>query len=271
EHARRRDPRRAGLGDAPAAPERGVGVPHLRLARDAQDQARPGAADRRDDHARALPADVHVPVRRRAGRLDGGVPAVPPARHARAVRPVHRRVLRRDAQHGRHEGRRRSLPHAAGVAPGPAHRRRPRRLRPLRDRRHRRDGPGADHGLPARGGRRRGARGDRPRRRLLVRARLGVHDGRHADARAQRRDEHRLHGALPADLPEQHLRRSADAAGMARGLRRRQPDLAPDDRGARAHGRDGERRRRRARARRGRRADRGLRSSDRPPLPRQGV
>ena len=53
----------------------------------------------------------------------------------------------------------------------------------------------------------------------------------------ERGDERRLHGALPADLPQQHLRRARDAAGAARGVRRRQPDLAPHHRGARADGR----------------------------------
>ena len=113
-------PRRRG---APAAPERAVGVPDLRLARDAEDQARPGAADRRVDHAGAVPAHVHLPVRRRGRGLDAGVPAVPAPRRARAVRAVHLRLLRRVAQHGHHQGRGRPLPLAAAVAAGAARRR----------------------------------------------------------------------------------------------------------------------------------------------------
>ena len=76
---------------APAARRaRVAAVPDLRLARHAQDQARPRAADRRDAHAGAVPADVHVPVRRRGRGLDRRLPAVPAARHARAVGAVHR-------------------------------------------------------------------------------------------------------------------------------------------------------------------------------------
>ena len=60
---------------------------------------------------------------------------------------------------------------------------------------------------------------------------------------AQRGHERRLHGHLPADLPQQRLRRSRDAAGRARVVRRRQPDLDPGRRLARA---DGRQRRRRA-------------------------
>ena len=59
----------------------------------------------------------------------------------------------------------------------------------------------------------------------------------------ERGAEHRLHVPVPADLPQQHLRRPLDAAELARGVRRRQPDLAPDDRRARADVRHGERRR----------------------------
>ena len=42
---------------------------------------------------------------------------------------------------------------------------------------------------------------------------LGLHDPRAAAALAQRRHERRLHGDLPAHLPEQRLRRAGDAAG----------------------------------------------------------
>jgi ABC-2 type transport system permease protein len=61
----------------------------------------------------------------------------------------------------------------------------------------------------------------------------GLHGRRLADARAECRDEHRLHGAVPARLPEQHLRRARHAAQLARVVRRGQPDLVPRDRDAR--------------------------------------
>ena len=47
-------------------------------------------------------------------------------------------------------------------------------------------------------------------------------------AHAQRGHERRLHGPLPARLPQQHLRGAVHPAELARGVRRRQPDLAPD-------------------------------------------
>jgi hypothetical protein len=78
------------------------------------------------------------------------------------------------------------------------------------------------------GGRgRRRARGDGAGGRVLLRPGLGVHDRRAADAHAQRRHERRLHGPVPADLPEQRLRRAGDPPGVARGIRRRQSDLPP--------------------------------------------
>ena len=57
-------------------------------------------------------------------------------------------------------------------------------------------------------------------------------------ALAERGHERGLHGHLPAHLPSQRLRRPGDAAGGARGVRRRQPDLDPGDRLARADGRE---------------------------------
>ena len=48
-----------------------------------------------------------------------------------------------------------------------------------------------------------------------------------AAALAQRRHERGLHGDLPADVPEQRVRRPGDAAERARGVRERQPDLDP--------------------------------------------
>ena len=77
-HAGHRPPgRRSGrrppgdrLHRPPAAGERDVGRAHLRVARDAEGQARARAAPRRDDHAGDVRAHVHLPVRRRDRRVD---------------------------------------------------------------------------------------------------------------------------------------------------------------------------------------------------------
>ena len=61
--------------------------------------------------------------------------------------------------------------------------------------------------------------------RVRVRALLGVHHRRAADARAQRRHERRLHVPLPAHLPLQRLRRAEHTARVAEGVRQRQPGL----------------------------------------------
>ena len=113
-------PQGARLDAAAAARERDVGRADLRLARDAEGQARPRAAARRDDHAGDVRADVHVPVRRRDRRLDRRVPRLHPSRHPRDVGAVHDRLLGRRAQHRPHQGRRRPLPHAADLAAGAA-------------------------------------------------------------------------------------------------------------------------------------------------------
>ena len=141
----------------------------------------------------------------------------------------------------------------ADLAARAARRRAARRQRPLRRGRH------GDHRARAsslgfrpsarRGRRGRGARaGGRVRLRPLV----GLHDARAAAALAQRGDERGLHGHLPADLPQQRVRRAGDAAGRARGVRRREPDLDPRDGLARADGGQRRRQRHRDRARRGR-------------------
>ena len=80
-HEHRRDPRRARLHAAPAAGERALGRPHVRLARDAEGQARPGAVARRDDHAGDVRPDVHLPLRRCDQRLDRRLPGLHPPRH----------------------------------------------------------------------------------------------------------------------------------------------------------------------------------------------
>ena len=67
----------------------------LRLARDAQGQARPRAAPRRDDLAGDVRAHVHLPVRRRGRRLDRGVPPVHPPRDPRHAGPVQHGLRRR--------------------------------------------------------------------------------------------------------------------------------------------------------------------------------
>ena len=189
--------RRAGVDRAATPPRPMVGRDDLRLARHAEDQARARAADRRDDHAGAVLAHVHVPLRRRPVGLDRRVPAVHPARHPRAVGAVYVRVLRRCAEHRHDQGRRRPLPLAADLAPGAARRRSARRQHALRARGDRGRGARPRHGLQPRGRRRRGARRDAARDRLRVRAVMGVHDARSASAHAERGDEHRLHVALP--------------------------------------------------------------------------
>ena len=57
---------------ATGATRTAVDVDDVRLARAAQDQARPGAALRRDGVPRHADADLHVPLRRRARRLGRG-------------------------------------------------------------------------------------------------------------------------------------------------------------------------------------------------------
>ena len=69
---------------------------HVRLAVGAQDQARTRAARRRHRHPGPVHAAVHLPLRRRARRLDPRLPAVPAARHARPGRRVRHRLQRRD-------------------------------------------------------------------------------------------------------------------------------------------------------------------------------
>ena len=110
----------ARLHPAPAARERGLGGAHLRLARDAQGQARSRAAARRDDHPGDVRAPVHLPVRRRDRRLDRRVPRLHPPRDPGDVGPVHHRLLGGRAQHRPDPGRRRPLPLAADLEP--AHR-----------------------------------------------------------------------------------------------------------------------------------------------------
>ena len=67
----------------------------------------------------------------------------------------------------------------------------------------------------------------------------GLYDPWASHARAERGPERRLHDPLSAHLPQQHLRRSEDVAGMASDVRGRQPDLAARDGIARPDGRNG--------------------------------
>ena len=153
---RRHDHRRSGpqqgarLHPAPAAGERGLRRADLRLARNAQGQARARAAARRDHHAGDVRRDVHVPVRRRDRRLDGRVPGLHPARHPRHVGALHHRLLGRRAQHGPHQGRGRPLPLAADLAARAAGRRAARRQRALPGGRHGDRRARRDPRLPAR-------------------------------------------------------------------------------------------------------------------------
>ena len=107
--------------DLPPAPgQRALGRAHLRLARDAEGQARPRAAARRDDHAGDVRAHVHLPVRRRDRRVDRRVPGLHPPRDPGDVGAVHHRLLGGRAEHRPDQGRRRPLPLAADLAAGAA-------------------------------------------------------------------------------------------------------------------------------------------------------
>ena len=135
---------------SPAARERIVRRAHLRLARDAEGQARARAAARRDHHAGDVRPDVHVPVRRRDRGLDRRVPRLHPPRHPRDVGAVHDGLLGRRAQHGPDEGRGRPLPLAPDLAAGAAGRRPAGRQRALPGGRHRDRRARRDPRLPAR-------------------------------------------------------------------------------------------------------------------------
>ncbi|CAA9501129.1 MAG: Efflux ABC transporter, permease protein, partial [uncultured Solirubrobacteraceae bacterium] len=251
----------ARLDAAPAARNPQAGRDGVRLARDAQGQARPRAAARRDDHAGDVRPDVHLPVRRGDRRFDGRIPELHPAGRPRDVHSLHDGVLRHRAEHGPHEGRRRPLPLAADLAPGAARRRAARRHGPLPHRRHRDRRARRRARVSPRCRHRRRAGGDGARARVRLRAVLGLHDARSAAALAQCRDERRLHGDLPADVPQQRLRRARDAARRAEGVRRRQPDLDPVDGVARADARQRRHQRHPHRARDGGGADGDLRAA----------
>src|SRR5215469_2239607 len=119
-------------GWSPAgAAQRAGCLGRLRLARPAQDQARPGDAARRDRHPGDLHADVHLPVRRRAGRLPPPLPAVHRPRHARHGRPAGHDVRRDRPGHRPGERHHRPVPRPAHLAAGTGHRRPARRHRLL--------------------------------------------------------------------------------------------------------------------------------------------
>ena len=220
-------PRRLGAVLAPrraaAAAQRAVGVADVRLAGDAEDQARAGAAVRRDGVPDHHDADVHVPLRRRAGRLDRReyLQFLLPGIMVTSVVMI-TMYTGVGAQHRHREGRLRPVPHAAGLAAGG------RWSADL-------SATCSATSLAAAGDpRRRPGPGLPPRRRrrsacspgsallvvfsfafswvwtmfgLLLRTRE-VGDGRQHD------------GAVPADLPEQRLRRPEHDAGLAAGVRR---------------------------------------------------
>ena len=75
--------------------------------------------------------------------------------------------------------------------------------------------------------------------RVLDRAGLGLHHPRPDHARAQRGAQRRLHGAVPAAVPEQRVRAAGDAPERAEAVRGREPGLAAGDRRARADERHG--------------------------------
>ena len=79
---------------APAEGRRSVSRPDLRLARDAEGEARAGAARRRDDHARDVRPPLHLPVRRGDRGIDRRLPRLHHARGPGHRRPRHDRLLR---------------------------------------------------------------------------------------------------------------------------------------------------------------------------------
>ena len=103
----------------------------LALARDAEDQARPVPAVRRDAFADHVHAAVHVHVRRRARGIAAGLHPVPAPGHPGADHHLHHRLHGRRPQHRHPEGPVRPLPLAADVAAGADPRRARRRPVPL--------------------------------------------------------------------------------------------------------------------------------------------
>ena len=134
-----------------AAPSAALGRPDLRLARDAQGQARPRAAARRDRHPGDVRPDVHLPLRRRDRRLHRRVPATTSCPGILVMSVLFTTVysgvaLNTDLTKGVVD-RFRSLPI---WRPAPLVGRAARRQRALRARRHGDHRAGRDPGLPAR-------------------------------------------------------------------------------------------------------------------------
>ena len=139
-------------GTSAGPPQARGSVTRVRLAIAAQDQARARTARRRHRNPRAVHAAVHLPVRRRARRLDPRLPAVPAARHAGPGGRLRHRLQRRNPQpRPRHRGVR-PVPVDAGLAAGADRRRADRRPRPLPAGRGPRDRTRLRDGLPAHGG-----------------------------------------------------------------------------------------------------------------------
>ena len=146
----------------------------VRLPGAAEDQARPRAALRRDRHPGRVHADVHLPVRRRAGRLTRPVPAVPAARHAGHGRAAGQHVRRDRPEHRHSQGDHRPVPVPARLAARPGRRGGPRRRCPLPDRRRAGHRPRPGHGLPPARRRARRAGRDGPAARLRAVPVLGM-------------------------------------------------------------------------------------------------
>ena len=193
-------------------------------------------------HAGDVPAHVHVPVRRRlAGSTEEYLQYILPGMLVQSVLFTAVYSGRR-AEHRRDQGRHRPLPLAADLARRAAGRRGVGDAVRYVFAGDRRDGARLRHGL-----RRRRRRPRRARRRsrsssssrsalswvfttlgMILRAPNAVMNAG-------------LHGPLPADLPQQHLRRARDAAGGLKTFVDVNPISHLDHRGARADGGRGRR------------------------------
>ena len=192
---------------APAHAIGGCRLARVRVASDAEDQARADAALRRHgvpDHVRAA---VHVPVRWRARGVDESLPPGAVARHPRHDRLDDHDVHRHGVEHRHQQGCVRPVPLAADLATGGAHRNAGRRRGALHD------GIGGRHGardrarLPSRRWLARCRAGDRSAARVRVQPLVGVDVDRAVGAEAGNRHAAEHDRAVPTHVREQRVRR----------------------------------------------------------------